>query len=281
VHGIVGQQGQRAAVGLFQTHQSNAAVHWPGRIHAEAGLAVGVPGAAVDVGLRAAPPDAQFGRRQLLPGLPNAVRKCLFHQRRVAFIHGELEPVGHEQAGNAGRTDVRRRMGVRDRPPDVLPRQAQFLRQIAGDAVAKSWRERAEVGGNEEERSRAVVECDNAVIEMVVHLGGHARAVAAQHLRRLGGNVNLDHGRAELSGLPGRCRRQEEDCRKNGLHRRRPPLNWCFTAPILLASRRLCKYDVDISLVRSDGRCQSPCSGAEELASIGHGRGGLVTWWAT
>ena len=101
-------------------------------------------------------------------------------------------------------------MGVRDGPPDVLSRQAQLFGQIVGNAVAKRGRKRTQVGGDEDERSRAVVERDDAMIQAVMHLGGHARTVTAQHLRRLRRDVDLDHRRAKFRGLQAAESREHE-----------------------------------------------------------------------
>ncbi len=226
VHGVVGDQRQRTAIGLVQPQQADAAVYGRARVQAQTHLAVGIARAAVDVRLRIPPANPQPGALQLRSGLPHAVLQGLFHQARVGLIQRKLKTVAHEHAGNAWRAHIGRRMRVGHGPPDVLRRQAELLGKIAGDAVTESGREGTDVRRDEEEQSRPVIHCDDAVIDPVVYLGGHARAVTAQHLRRIRRDVHLDHGSAELRGAKtGNDAEKETPCAKQAHRRTLPALS--------------------------------------------------------
>jgi len=80
----------------------------------------------------------------------------------------------------------------------LTPRETGGLLEVARHVIVNGGRDQRNVGGHQHKRRAAIVEHHNAMPELVEHAGGLPRRIAEQRLRRIGRDVDLYGGRAEL-----------------------------------------------------------------------------------
>ena len=171
MHRIVGDQSDGRAVGTLQPNQSDLPIGWTIGIEPERNFAVGVPRAAVDVGARHSGADGDARGRQLLARLTNALDQFRFYELTVLAIPRMFGTALEQDVVHSGRTDFRRRVAVRDGPPHLLRLDAELFLQLGRDFVVHGWREQTQVGGDDKNLGRAVVERGDAMVNGIADAG--------------------------------------------------------------------------------------------------------------
>ena len=209
VHGIVGNQGDQRTFPAFESNNANLPVHRPVGIEAQRNRAVKVPSAAVDVGARHADAHGDPGRRQLRAGLLYAGDQGGFDELQVIAVPGVLGPAFEEDIIDTGWADFGSRVRVGDAPPYLALVEADFLFQLGGHLVVNGGRKDAEVGGDQEDLRKPVVQGSDAVEDRVMDSGRLASTIAHKPLRGFRSDVNLDGCGTEV-GLSCDC--CEDEC---------------------------------------------------------------------
>ena len=118
--------------------------------------------------------------------------------------------IAQEGHGEAGGADFGGRVGVGHRPPEIDGLDAGGFFEEGCDLFVLDGRDEADVGADEGELRLAIVEQDDAVVDLIEHAGGLAGAVAQEPFGRGGSDVDFDSGGAELGRETGGGQEQEE-----------------------------------------------------------------------
>ena len=135
VHRIVGDQPERRAVRALDSQETDLAVGRPVGIESEGNLPIGVARAAVDVGTRETRANGDARGREPRPRVANAGDERGLHKFTIVAIPRMIGATLEQDVIHPRRTDLGRRMTVRDSPPELARLKAQLLFQRGRDVI--------------------------------------------------------------------------------------------------------------------------------------------------
>ena len=208
MHRVVGDEGDRGSIRPLQADEADLPVRGTVGVETERDAASRIAPAPVDVRRRETRAHHRPRGRQLFARFLDGSEQRLLHKCRIFRVGVMRVPFRHHQLGQAVGPDFRDGVGVGDAPPDLRRLNPGFAFQLRGELVVNGRREQAQVGGNDEELSRTVVDCRHLVIEGVMHAGRLPGRITGQPLAARGRDIDLHGGGAESAGLRGGDRRQ-------------------------------------------------------------------------